>query len=63
MDLTADNITDDQIRELRETQSPITGNCAYLCSLALGEHDHPGCSRGEARARCAEILNRRNQWA
>jgi hypothetical protein len=58
----ADAITDEQIGELRDTQSPLTGNCAYLCSLALGEHVHPDVSRSEARARCAEILNARDGY-
>lgn len=56
--ITADTITDAQIRELQETQSPVTGNCAYLCSVALGKHSHPTVTKQEARALCAEILNR-----
>ena len=57
--ITADTITDEQIRELRNTQSPLTGNCGYLCSLALGENVHLEIPQWAARARCAEILNAR----
>lgn len=53
------DVTDDQIHELSATQSPVTGNCAYLCRIALGEHDQPDCSRLEARARCALIIYQR----
>jgi len=57
--ITADNITDEQICELQRTQSPLTGNCAYLCTIALGRNVDPHVSKHEARARCAEILNAR----
>ncbi len=57
---TADTITDDEIRELARSQSPVTGNCAYLCAIAIGDCVHPDVSRSEARARCAKILNRRH---
>lgn len=60
MKITADTITDAQIRELRRTQSPVTGNCAWLCMIALGEDDESTApERADARARCAEILNAR----
>ena len=71
--VTADSVTDEEIRELRETQSPVTGNCAYLCAIALGEVElepcsnvHPShdCVAGQirdARGRCAAIINARRQ--
>jgi hypothetical protein len=69
MRVTAETITDDQIRELRETQSPITGNVAYACTVALGEDGYEGdliSPEGiverikAARARCADAWNARS---
>lgn len=58
--LTAETVTDEMIRELRSTPSPITGNCGYLCTIALGEGDESTApQRYEARQRVAEILNAR----
>lgn len=64
MPITAKTITDDQIQELRKgylAERNITG--VDTCDVALGRH---GASRNpkrvaRARARCAEILNRRSQ--
>lgn len=68
--ITAEAITDEQIRELREASSedgsgvidsdgeylPAT-EVLFLCDSAIeGESDH---HRALARARCAEILNAR----
>lgn len=53
-------VTDEQIRELRRTQSPVTGNCAWLCTVALGEDGESGQAEViAARTRCAEIVSRR----
>ncbi len=58
--ITADTITDDQIRELRRTAKAYAdGDPDFvigLCNRALGS-----CEIGwrRARARCAEILNAR----
>lgn len=58
--VTAETITDEQIRELQRTQSPITGNCGWLCAIALGDAlSVTDAERRDARARCAEILNAR----
>jgi len=62
MTVTADSITDEQIRGLRAeylVARDITG--VGTCDVALGRH---GASRNprrvaRARARCADILNRR----
>lgn len=68
MKLTADTITDAQIRGLGE-QSATTGRyCdAMWCDYALiAECDRarydipPGCDRRSARAHCAKILNARS---
>ncbi len=66
--LTADTITDEQIRELREQAQ--RNYAAYgletsrevfeLCGLALhGGKWNPPSPRPDARARCADILNAR----
>lgn len=67
--LTADTITDEQIRELQRTQSPVTGNCAWVCAIALGEDNYDGNSPEatvarikDARAHCAKILNTRTNY-
>lgn len=68
--LTADTITDEQIRELQrvlEDEERIALNMATTardgrnsCVEALYEYDYP-TSRGIARARCVEIWNARNE--
>jgi len=58
--LTADTITDDQLRELRRVL-PFHGLTYTTISVALGERrPFPSQSKLAARARCAEILNARN---
>ncbi len=59
--LTAETITDEQIRELARTSY----NTMWTreCLIALGEVttvNNPEADRAEARARCAEILNTRS---
>lgn len=74
--LTADNITDEQIRELRVDvvlQDVRDARAvADVCDIALGvtplepclnvhpSHNCIGGQRRDARARCAEILNARS---
>ena len=63
MKLTADNITDDQIRELRahlgsETYAE-SSNDAAACEVAIAA-PVGSLRRVQARARCAEILNARS---
>ncbi len=54
--ITADTITDEQIRDLREE---VFGTFEQLdCDVAL-DHWWPKTVRERARARCAEILNAR----
>lgn len=70
MRLTADTITDEQIRELRGLFVGLTAapHVNGLCNLALGESEE-ACivlvlkphKRKQARARCAELLNARSQ--
>jgi hypothetical protein len=75
--ITADTITDEQIRELRDehinrhlvTRFPIPTHAAATidcCDLALGliaRADTLGLmQRTEARARCAELLNAHWDW-
>jgi len=72
--ITADTITDDQIRELRIDASDHAVTC--ICKEALGEYSCKSCNtrkargldgqcpscaydRTQARSRCAEILNAR----
>jgi hypothetical protein len=62
--LTADTVTDEQIRALRDTQSPVNGSFAYMCKIALGElrGGRMGSSRSEereARGSLAQIINAR----
>ena len=62
MKLTADTITDRQIRELRNmpanTIRKQRGARLVLVAIALGERRaRRGESRAMARARCAELLN------
>lgn len=63
--LTADTITDEQIRALRDATTGTDRVTAYTCDIALGRFRHGarmGSSRAEerqARARCAQILNAR----
>ncbi len=68
--LTADTITDEQIRELRESvgDAALAGDriLRYDCKIALGElrSGPTGSSDAEiraCRARCAEILNARTK--
>lgn len=55
---TVDNITDEQIRELRTSADLAT---RASCSAALAIYETNGDpDRMVARARCAEILNARN---
>jgi len=59
--LTADTITDDQLRELR-LMRPFHGLTYTTISVALGERrPFPSQSKVTARARCAEIHNARNR--
>jgi hypothetical protein len=55
--ITADTITDDQIRELRGDAPPLP--MLRLCAEALATHVPGSTRRHHARARCAEILNAR----
>lgn len=63
MKITAENITDKQIRELFQEDRSFTR--ALLVETALGQAMGPGFRHPtageirEARARCAEILNAR----
>jgi len=64
--ITADNITDEQIRELKrsldtpgDTQSDHPP-CRSVLPLALGQYGSD-FQRRRARARCAEILNARQE--
>jgi hypothetical protein len=70
--LTADTITDEQIRELRDSLTPTADFDSFdwqrrrECLIAL--HDQPYAAdsptserRAIARARCAEILNARGK--
>lgn len=64
--LDSTTITDEQIKELRRTESPVTGNIAYACSVALGEVTLSGKPVefapeyvAQARARCAAAWNAR----
>jgi len=54
--LTADTITDEQIRALRYDGGT---RGEVMAELALGLRKRRGISRQVARARCAEILNAR----
>lgn len=57
--ITADTITDEQIRELRGESPPLP--LLALCSQALAP-ERDGCTRRyHARARCAELINARAQ--
>ena len=64
--ITADTITDEQIRELRKYAERLmfteAGSISQLCACAIGvlSPEVPGwIPRPLARARCAEILNAR----
>jgi hypothetical protein len=64
--ITADTITDEQIRELRRvvvddpgTSSMVTDDTCNLCSQALDDGRLPHRIIRAARARYAEILNER----
>lgn len=61
MTLTADTITDEQIRGLLDEVARTGSGDKYRHALiALGERRaSPGHTRHESRARCAEILNAR----
>lgn len=69
--LTADTITDEQIRELRRilrseldaTATTVTKfwESDRICALALGTRRDRLIRKHEARARCAEILNARKE--
>lgn len=55
---TADNITDEQIRELQATHAAIVWDA--MCHTFRTRYCGDNCkSRRLARARCAEILNAR----
>lgn len=64
--LTADTISDEQIRELRESLPLLPTadgeRLRRVCGCALGEPGYHTRAQVTARARCAEIINaRRNQ--
>lgn len=66
MKLTADTITDEQIRSLRDMPASTIrkqrGHRLVLVAVALGERRaRRGESRAMARARCAELFNARNK--
>lgn len=64
--LTADTITDEQIRELRAlAHSQGDKRTVHVASVALGLDSHIGGAEGEtdARARCAARLNARQGTA
>ena len=64
MKVTADTITDEQIRELFEATESM--DVRYECKIALGSYRNAGHAAGseseirQARARCAEIWNARH---
>lgn len=60
--ITADTITDEQIRELRE-DTRNTGEIVMNCDIALGVHTPWRPAKEAARARCAEIINARAKEA
>lgn len=62
--LTADTITDEQIREVRRlivgdrtVSSRTTDEVCNLCAIALDDGRLPHRIIREARARCAELFN------
>lgn len=59
--VTAENITDEQIRELRDS-SPHGGYVRQFCDDALASHDPPMRKRNCRRV-CAEIFNDRTKEA
>lgn len=65
--ITADSITDDQIRELRRAivndataSSAETDAACNLCAIALDDGKLPFRIIRDARAQCAEIFNARS---
>lgn len=56
--LTADTITDKQIRALRDSDGGLP--TLRLCAEALSPEKPGDTRRHHSRARCAEILNTRN---
>ena len=73
MKLTADTITDEQIRELKERAVAVRDDETYdICNRALRPLDRDAArvygdryvvNARKARARCAEILNARQDGA
>jgi hypothetical protein len=63
--ITAESITDEQIRILyEEAYESVDDHCAYVAARALLREDHPSFNaklRNEARDRCAAILNARKE--
>jgi hypothetical protein len=57
--LTADSITDDQIRDLETELLAANGETYEVCSVAL-KAPLGSLRRAQARARCAELINVRN---
>lgn len=60
-ELTADTITDEQIRELYANRRDYPDDVRIACKYALGAMNEQ--RRREARARCAAILNARAKGA
>lgn len=56
--LTADSITDDQIRELEASLLATNGETYEVCFIAL-RAPLGSLRRMQARARCAELINAR----
>jgi hypothetical protein len=58
--ITADTITDKQLRELREESASFgLDDIESWCDVALGHHNPGYLTKNACRARCAEILNAR----
>jgi len=63
--LTADTVTNAQIRALRETTmngSPIAESCAVALGDLVLDGTDVDVEIAEARARCADALNTRMKW-
>lgn len=65
--ITAENITAEQIRELRDALPLLPTadgeRIRIVCGCALGEPGYQAHAKHAARARCAEILNARRKDA
>lgn len=63
--LTADAITDEQIRDLRDREglsaSLSSERIRWMCGCALGEPGYSEIAKSDCRARCAVLLNARKE--